>query len=959
LVFAPVVCLALAASTTRGAEGATAPSRQIEQRLAEAAAATDPNVRNALLDAAAAEMEQLAADLDKPDAPPEQRLEFFRLRLHQAEATGRIRGQPYLLRLRYLQGTDDDREAMRPIADDALRLLGTLSTQTEGTLAEWRADYRNLATVAGELEDLQEDLRGEQAWVTFCRAMASNDGQDRTRMLQRAIALAGSLIREGRSATAKPGLFLLRGMAEREAGQFEQASADLLAAADPNARPSLRAEALFELARNLIEQGRSVAAQPGASADKLAQAEKNFDQAANAIEAFDKVAAPGDRTNTVHADVKRALLLRCLCSARAACRSDTALAAAEGAKADEAVLSFLTKYTDIQVQRAFLAVIARDFRGREDHRNLDSLALLALAGGEPTRAPDDRRALLETILARKDQLSSRLHPLALWHLAFQAADAKDDAAAGKLFGDLAERFPRGALSPAAAVNAAISFSRALAAWAGAGEPVPADLRRQFVGALESLLRREDCTAEGRKWRFELGWQYEKLAERADAKDGASLEAKAIATYEAVPSDAEQFMQARYRGLELSYRRLPPRSDEAAWRQAASALATRLMAYAADAAAVAKKPPIAVSTNALLGWGGQAEFRAADLLYNLPGRREEAMAILRGLPGRWPGTPVVAEGAEFEIRKLLDQGRTGQAAKRVEAFSRDHPDQGRRLIQLVVAQIRRRIELLRAEAGTTDRSTDLRRDFLSLAGAIYGPLADRPVDQRYDVTQMYGEALVENGRAAEAVPLLLQCADYAEAAMRRRRDVADRQCRENLAALKAAAGDAAQLRSSAKAYLGALAELGMRAEDSRHGQAVKAALEALSGSEAVRQSERLASLARALEEGYPALRDMQKASVPGDAANMAALARAYRALGRHAEAVRYYRSLVDGLGGGSTAYWSAELEYCQCLLEGFASDRQAMKGLVIRLKQLRMEDLSMGGLKDRFEAVESRARELAG
>jgi hypothetical protein len=70
-------------------------------------------------------------------------------------------------------------------------------------------------------------------------------------------------------------------------------------------------------------------------------------------------------------------------------------------------------------------------------------------------------------------------------------------------------------------------------------------------------------------------------------------------------------------------------------------------------------------------------------------------------------------------------------------------------------------------------------------------------------------------------------------------------------------------------------------------------------------------------------------------------------------------LVDGLAGGSAAYWNAELEYCQCLLEGFAADGVAMKGLLVRLKQLRMEDPGMGGLKDRFEAIESRASELAG
>jgi len=947
-----------AGSGAWGAAPATSPVQQVEQQLAEAAAAADPNAPNALLDAATAAMKRLAADLDRPDASCQQRVEFFRLRLRHAEATGRIRAWPHFLRICCLQGTNDDREALRPTADEALRLLGTLAGDIDLTLDDWRRDYRKLATVVADLEDLREQVAGEQAWATFCRAVACQDGQDRTRTLQRAILLAGSLIREGRSTAARPGLLLLRGMAEREAGLFDGASADLVAAADPNADASLRAEAIFELARNLIEHGRSIAAQPGTSLDKPAQAGRKFEQAEKAIEAFYGVAAPPGRRAAVHVDVKRALLLRYLFSTRAACRSDPAVAAADREKANDVVLSFLAAHADVQAQRAFLGVIARDFQGCEDHQDLDSLALLALAAGETPGELDARRARLETILARKDPVSLRLHPLAMWHLAFQAVDGSDDAAAGRHFEELAERFPRDALSPKAAVNAVISHSRALAACAGAGKGVPAELRRQLIRALESLLGRDDCTAEGRQWRFELGWQYEKLAEQADAKDRADLEAKAIAAYDTVPSDAGQSMQARYRALELSYRRLLPASDDPARRQAASALAGKLKAYAADAAAAAGKPSAAVSSGDLLGWGGQAEFRAAELLYNLPARRDEAMAIVRGLAARWPAAPVLAEGAEFEIRKLLEQGRIDQAARRVETFSRDHPDQGRRLIQLVIAQIRRRIESIRAEGGQDERSANLRGDFLCLAKALYEPLANRPVDQRYDVTQMYGEALVENGRAAEALPLLLQCADEVEATIARRREAIDRQCRDDLAALKTAAGDPEQLQSLAKAYLGALADLGVRAEDCRAVQAVKGLLEAPPGDGAGLESRQLALL-RALEEGYPALRDMRKAAVPADAANIAAIARAYRSLGRHAEAVRYYRNLIDGLGDGSPAYWSAELEYCQCLLEGFASDRQTMKGLVIRLGQLRMEDASMGGMKDRFEAVEHQARELAG
>jgi len=173
---------------------------------------------------------------------------------------------------------------------------------------------------------------------------------------------------------------------------------------------------------------------------------------------------------------------------------------------------------------------------------------------------------------------------------------------------------------------------------------------------------------------------------------------------------------------------------------------------------------------------------------------------------------------------------------------------------------------------------------------------------------------------------------------------------------AAGGDVAKLRALAKSYLAGLAELGIRPEDSRHGQVIRSVLESAGGDQTKTDA---AAMAKALEEGLPALAEMRKTAVSNDAANLAALARAYRALGRYDEAVGRYRALLEGMGGGSVAYWGMELEYCQCLLEGFPSDGLAMKALAIRIRQLAMEDASMGGLKDRFDAVAKRAGELAG
>ena len=948
------VLVAFAYSAVLAQETAPSPSQQVRQQIAQAAATEEPNAMSSMLDAAVAAAEGLARELDRPDTPAEGRLEIFRINLLQAEAIGFLRPRSSQMRLRYLQGTEQDRKTVGASAEKAGRLLEDLTARIDAALVQWRRDYKLLATAVPELEDLREAVAGKLAWAAYYRALGCQQEAERLGWLRQAVERAGLLIREGRDTSARGGLLFLRGEAQRHGGQFDAATEDLLAAAEPNAPIDMRADAVFELACNLVEQGRSLAAEPATPAEAATQVDKKFHQATKAVEAYEKLTA-ATAADATSADAKATLLRKYLHDTAAACRRDPAAASADRNASNEAAIAFLARHADIRVQRAFLAVVARDARGRADQRNSDSLTLLALVGGEGSDAnAQDRRAMLEAILVRSDDLSVRLRPLANWHLAFLAADSGDDQAAGEAFSQLATRYPADALAPQAAVQAAACYRRAVAACQSSG--AAPDLRRRFIAAIELLLDRRANPDPAGAWRLELGWQYEKLTAQVAEGEKAALTAKAIAAYQAVPSQSPRYLQARWRRLELSRGQLPPGKDSAAWRLAAMTLVNECRAYASDAAVAAKAPPEGLSAAEILNWGAGAEILAAELLYDLPPRRQEAMAILRDLPARWPGAPALAEAAEFQIRKLLEQGLIDQAALGVETFARSYPDQAARLIQMVVAQLRRRMDVLRAYGQAKDRSGDLRGDFLRLAGTLYQPLAGRPMAQRGEVTQMYAEALLENSRAGEALPLLLECEKYAQAARLAGRGAIDRQCQTDLAAVKAAGGDVAKLRAMARSYLAGLAELGIRPEDSRYGQTIRIALEAASGDKAAVDA---AALARALEEGLPALAEMRKTAVSVDAANLAALARAYRALGRYDEAVERYHALLEGMGGGSPAYWTMELEYCQCLLEGFSSDGPAMKALTVRIRQLAMEDASLGGLKDRFDAVAKRAGELAG
>jgi len=59
------------------------------------------------------------------------------------------------------------------------------------------------------------------------------------------------------------------------------------------------------------------------------------------------------------------------------------------------------------------------------------------------------------------------------------------------------------------------------------------------------------------------------------------------------------------------------------------------------------------------------------------------------------------------------------------------------------------------------------------------------------------------------------------------------------------------------------------------------------------------------------------------------------------------------------YWRAELDYCRCVLEGFGDNPQEMRLLQVRIRQLRAEHKTMGGLYPEFNAVEAEAKKRAG
>ena len=254
--------------------------------------------------------------------------------------------------------------------------------------------------------------------------------------------------------------------------------------------------------------------------------------------------------------------------------------------------------------------------------------------------------------------------------------------------------------------------------------------------------------------------------------------------------------------------------------------------------------------------------------------------------------------------------------------------------------------------------------LDLAEALYQGCRERHIQERYFATQMFAEALLENNRPAEAAELFRQCLDNDRARQAEADSRTEKALKEKLAALQKARNRPKELQRLAEEYLKSFPdrETSPNAPPDAETALRRALATCKQGKERAGQDEAALAdrLAESLESAYKAQRDRQMARVGLDAGNLFALARAYRSLGRFNESLNYYQLLLAGLGPGAepALYWQGELEYCQCLLKGFAHQKDVMRKLGVRIRQLRIEDAEMGGLADAFLAVELQASRLA-
>jgi len=211
--------------------------------------------RNQLLDEACTLLDHLIKAESTPSEPTEL-LEHFRLRLEWLETAGLVRSAPYATRWMYLQGSQADEKTQRKLIDDVANPMEDLKRQVEETYLDWRSNLKMLVTVVPDLEDLRDRLRYKSAWISFYRGMVLPDSQEKARILSEVLKDLRKLSQRDSALSIQHWLTLLAGMASRELNAHGQAEEYLNRVITYEAPDEAKIQALFELARNLIEAKR-------------------------------------------------------------------------------------------------------------------------------------------------------------------------------------------------------------------------------------------------------------------------------------------------------------------------------------------------------------------------------------------------------------------------------------------------------------------------------------------------------------------------------------------------------------------------------------------------------------------------------------------------------------------------------------------------------------------------------
>jgi len=857
-----------------------------------------------------------------------------------------LRANLYVNRLKLLRGSQADREELLALLKEPVFDLEDLVEDVQVALDRLSSQGATVFVVAKpRLEKLLLNAKYTLAWAYAHQARIYNPQDDtgkadRKLRLQEAITLAQEFADDEASSVRWQSQLLI-GICQRELGLYDEAFAALSTLAGNGAADNLvRAEAMFEAARALAEQGK---------VDEVKVKADAYRQ--QAIGLVVKPQEPPDKRKEMEAWV----------ALNAATLDYYALTkAGQGQAAQQPLINVLEEFRDYR--GSIYVELADMCRGQSDFENIPSVFLLSIGATERRKSTDEGRArarsALETLLARNDAESSQLHTAGRTELAAIDGGSATTWAKAREQYELARKAPTDPQAINWAHTAVWSMNKLIDDEVNAGEQQDVVLahRKEFIEAAKLLLSQDQWLKDKpdlADYYYDLGLHTEELAEAAgDSDTRVELLKQAIDYYEKVPrtlGDADntfRHMYSRRKALEhrvTVLRRDMNRARTQEGRDAARDLRRMLRDYANQAQLEARRLPEGEQRTFLILWGSSSDLQAAELLNDPLDNPGGAGLELSQLPDKWgnEAADILQLSAELEIRILIQRGMISEAIAKIKSFRDKYADKADALVAVVVREIRAKITELRYDDPRGELK-GLRTNFNELAGELYKPVADKPIGERYAQTQIYAESLLEVGRNEDARQYFEECRQYRQDEGAKLVEQLMRENNRKLEELKRieripeTAERRAQTKDLTDEFLAEVAQAGLvLPATERELAAAWAIVDNTTGKTDDEQKDDLARISRLLRQGFSSYYERP---APVDPVNEYGLARCKAALGEYEEAAQTFTRLSRKFDRAAypDLYWPLQLERVRCSFEAYKDDLAKLSALQTLIKQIDLE-----------------------
>jgi len=957
---------------------------------------------------------------------------YFEMWYFLGDLAGRRVIEPYTRKMIYLQDNREDRKAVLEMTEFAVQDLQDIQTDLKEAMQAWKDDMAVWMVMGGQGEQLLRDIRYWSTSSYMNRAMALGDAetyeserQDLTAAFKRLSAhipkgqtaalqklkdrlaadLAKAKASQARRTAQKKELLqkilrvlpefesttrfgvthdarVMLAAASREMGDYSGAINNLAPPRYKGANPGTKIRAAMELPITLVKQGQ-------------------YSEAGKAITAFqtlaEKVIGKGakipERTQA-QIDLQTAMLKEYL-ARRQAANSSGAAKTRHIAEGQAALVDFLDKYKDEGIKQAFINFFGNRLLYTEEIESLSSVQLYIIARGAAAGAePEKRRAMLETILDRKDDPSARkLLPAVHWQLALtlnklgRQMDSADHFISVTKMLDASN--PRAQL---AAENAAICMAK-YAEWYRANHKkgLTRQVREKYVEAMMHAVSfdTEEPNPKLATWYYPLGVQCDELSQVSTKDEAAKWMKKASDAYVKVPEKpVGRFINARDLWLSLRYRALGKVTKIDA-RTAADAgklrsdYETFVQSIKERVAKLPAGDELIEEWNLIAAW---CDFIRARLLAEQMQKETLALVEVESVLKKWAKVDdVVVAATQWKIQNLINLGKIEKASAEIQAFknaNEQRPDVWRNLISEVVDGIRKAIDKEQGEKGDKGRLAALRKSFLQLAEIEYSQIKGKPIqdangkvnESRLSITQLWIDALVQNDKGPDAMKLAAECKRIFDARRDAAKKAIDAKYGPVIGKCKEAVGFYTQME---KLVLQFYAELTAREKEGlgdfdakEDARAVRGAFKTVQDARKAKasaeyQKRLMGSLSLELRTGYREIVYRLKRRIPVSLPVEWNVAKCLAATGEYSKALEIYVKLIQGSDpSGSKAmkrlHWRLQLEYCQTFMKALSSDKVQMGKLLNYIdKELpKTGGDELGGFKVQFFEIKEKARLLS-